>query len=258
MIRYDLLDPPARLFPYVSLAAFHREDSGDGDVELCDKIEDTLRIWHPDMVRVKRIYTSCDFTYLLDLPSRIIIVNLGTSGRLKAWGENIRFWPLFNDGRHDGFNDAGHELCFSLMEYLFNNKKPVEFVSHSRGCARGIIAAEKFYDKTGVRIPCYSFNGPPAYTRRGKKRWKEKGLYNLNIFNKRDIVDNLGFFLLVHVGQKRNLPFARTWLNTIPIIGWFAGGHAYSSVYEALMMYYVNRGKWNEVSYIQNRYNAKI
>lgn len=252
------LHPLARLFPYVSLAAFHRDDSGDGDKDLCDKIEDTLRVWHPDYVRVKRLYTSCDFSYMLELPDRIIVSNLGTEGTLKAWGENVRFWPLFNDGRHDGFNDAGDELCDSLFEIVMNTKKPIEFIQHSRGCARGIIAAEKLFYKTGTRIPCYSFNGPPAYTRRGRRRWKKTGLYNMNVRNSRDIVDNLGFFLLVHVGEKMKLPFARTKINSIPVIGWVVGGHAYSSDYVALMKHYELQGMWDEWHYLNTHRVEKI
>jgi hypothetical protein len=252
------INPPARLFPYVALAAFHMIDSGDGDADLYDKIEDTLHTWHPDLVRVKRLYTSCDFSYMLELPNEVIVANLGTEGTLKAWGENVRFWPLFNDGRHDGFNDAGDELCDTLFSEVMCSRKPISFVDHSRGCPRGIIAAEKLYDKTGVKIPNYAFNGPPAYTRRGRGRWNKKGLYVLNIRNSRDIVDNLGFFLLVHVGKKIKLPFARTWVNSIPLIGWAVGGHAYSSDYEALVMYYADRGMWDEVHYLKEHYIAKV
>lgn len=243
------MDNIARLFPYVALSAFYKSDSGDGDSNTMDKIEDTIREWD-NLSTVTRIYTSCDFTYVAERYDEVKIICLGTQG-WDAWKENADVFPLKN-GVHNGFDEAGNELEKELRIFV-KKRKRIIMAGHSRGGPRVIRSGELLFDRYGKRIPTIAYNSPDLYTRKGRRRWRRKKLPLTVVEFPRDIVDNTGLGVLVHVGKRVRMPFKRTFINSIPIIGWLIGGHAYSSDYESLIKYYSRRGKRDEVHYLEKR-----
>ena len=248
------LDRVVRFFPYVALSAYKDDDSGDRDDDKCDMIEDTIHRWHPGG-SVTRINTGSDFSYMLELEDEVLVVNLGTTGGWngRGWRGNRDAFPLRKTGIHHNFDRAGWELYGKIHDPLRRIGKQTAMIGHSRGCPRGIRASELIYNRCGMMIENFPYNGPPLYTRKGRKRFNKTGIPVHRVDTRRDIVDNAGFFILVHVGERTLLPFKRTWLNSIPILGWLVGGHAYSSVYESLMMRCIERKDNTGLHYLKER-----
>ena len=246
----DPLHPIARYFPYCALSARYKFDSGDGDQDTTDYIDDTIKAWYP-RAKVSKYHSKLDFNYVVEMSDSIICVTRGTEGR-QAWYDNFSPFPLYRNRAHNGFYEAAGKL-YKMIHHHFYTDKHLIFTGQSRGGPITQALAMMTWSNLRKRSISITYSAPPIFTRSGKKEFNECGLFCYRVINPHDVVDNLGQPILKHVGKKIVLPRVKNVLNRIPIIGWLFGGHAYTSIFDGLIARAVEEHDFSEAQYLRER-----
>ena len=239
----------AYFFPFCALAARYKDDSGDGDQDTTDFIDDTIGRWLPE-AKVTKYKTKLDFALTVTSGTSAIVVIRGTEGI--AWLDNFSPFPISNASAHDGFYSSGVELYNAIKDDL-KWYADVTIVGQSRGGALAPVVAEQLYNDRKVKAFVITYSGPPVYTRKGKRRFDAIGIDGYRVINPRDIVDNAARPILKHVLKKVTLPYAGNILQRIPIIGWLIGGHAYTSIFDGLIARAERTHNAAEIEYLRDR-----
>lgn len=262
MNRINIWDP-VYCFPYVALAARYNDDSGDGDGDPFDYIDDIILKWLPEAVITKMPVTKyLDFTYSIEHDGRLLINFLGTEGKITEPGWESNFsagieTPKFKkSGGHVDFIKTGETAarCFLKLVKKYGNNYLL--AGHSRGGARCVAAARWLYKRTGAMprhvIPYCS---PPVFNHTAADEYDKSGLGVVTIrpVMYHDAVDALGLPFLKHVGAELKLPKLNTSaIKKRGIIGKLGYGHAYSSIFECLEYYCKKREMYPEMKWIKD------
>lgn len=254
----DNLFLPAYYLPFVALSARYKQDSGDGDGDFEDFIDDTIHSWlHQAHVTKFFDKKELDFTYMVEYEGKLIISCLGTEG--PGWGPG---WLSnmspglethnFRDGHHIGFWLSGRRVFDAFYEVI-KLFRDIVIIGHSRGAARAVAMGEMIVTRFGIAPLVIGYSGPPLHTRTGATHYNTLGIHTIRVINARDIVDDLGKPIFVHPCRALRLPFVRNRLNSIPLIGWLFGGHAYSSIFDGMIEYCRRRKMNREIEYLESR-----
>ncbi len=251
----------AYLWPFCALAARYKEDSGDGDNNFYDFIDDTISKWLPNATITKMPITKkLDFTYSVEYKSNLLIVCLGTEGSVLEQGWISNFSPQietknFNRlGGHVDFIEAGEDIAVYYQHLVRDYKHNFWIVGHSRGGARCITAAW-YWARTFDIFPqkVISFCAPPVFTHKKADEYNKIGLGNVTIrpvmYN--DVVDILGLPILKHVGVALKLPRVKSdIIERKKLLGKLFYGHAYSSVFDSLIKFCRERSLMAEAKWL--------
>jgi hypothetical protein len=247
MNEQQLFDP-VYFWPFVALAARYKQDSGDKDVDTFDMIEDTIGMWLPG-TKVHRFFNpdKLDFTYAVEdnVQNQLLIVGLGTEGGLFDPGwigdlspqiERDEYWQR---GGHVDFIKAGERVFDAFGDLIFKYSNNVVIAGHSRG-VRVFATARKILRETGS-IPrrVIGYCVPGIFNHKGAHEYNSSGLggATIEVVNPHDLVDNLGWPLLQHVGSRIKLPDANAPITNKPVVGPLVMGHAYSAVHWNFKLY---------------------
>jgi hypothetical protein len=258
----------AYFFPYVALAARHKEDSGDGDGDRFDYIDDLVEKWLPSAVVTKMpISSKLDFSYSIEHEGKLLIANLGTEGGLFEPGWVSDFSPqierpeYYELGGHVDFIKAGEHAARFFADKIDKYRDGFYIIGHSRN--RTIPAARWALRELGAMpkrvIPYCS---PPVFIASAADEYDKSVLGSVTVrpvmYN--DLVDSVGIPLLKHVGIELKLPKVRSEaIRKRGLIGRLVMGHAYSSVFDALYDYCKARQMKAEMKWIDDtRWVAKI
>jgi len=240
----------AESWMHCMLASHWDEDSGDGDYDPTDYIEDYLKDHYGNVCKVTMIKNSMDFGYLCETKDKVFDVTRGTDGG-KAWGSNFKFIPN-DEGIHCGFLEGFNKLWLAKKHHLFKTGKPIICTGHSRGGPIELLTAAKIKEKIGRYSKCITFCMPTLGTKRYCKYLNWLKIDHLRIVNPGDFVDNVGVGGVFgkHYGKKILLP-KYGMFHRIPFLRHIFG-HAYSSVNEALEQYFYGRGMKREAEYLKS------
>jgi hypothetical protein len=260
---------PAYYLPFVSLAARREQDSGDGDADKFDFIDDTIAKWLPG-TKVHKFFDprKLDFTYAVEdeKQGKLFLGFLGTEGSLLGPGWKSDLSPQvethsFHDkGGHVDIINAG-ELVFDYYEdLLYRYRFNTVFATHSRG-VRGLATGRKMQRVFGEgprRMIAYC--PPKIFNAAGADELDKCGLSApiITVISPHDLVDNIGTGR--HVGQILRLPDAHAAITEhapTPVfkhlLGQLLAGHAYSSVFACMELFCEQRRYDAEVSYLHER-----
>lgn len=253
----------AYCWPYCALAARYKEDSGDGDGNRYDYIDDLVEKWLPGAVITKMPITDkLDFTYAIEHEGKLLLVFLGTEGNLfqPGWISNFsagletdQFKKL---GGHVDFIRSGEVAARFFIDLVNDYYDDFRVVAHSRGGARGLAAVRWWYRHTGA-MPQHvvPFCSPPVFNHAAADEYDKSGLGAITIrpVMYHDAVDALGLPFLKHVGTELKLPHIDTAaIRQHGIIGKLGYGHAYSSIFECLVRYCDERHFQPEVKWLKD------
>lgn len=257
---HTMIHPIVELWPFVSLAARYTYDMDNDPSDGKDYIEDALGRMVPGInvrANFRRIYPGTEFTYLVELPDKIVQINLGTRNS-KGWYDrsgNLNALP-FIDRTHRGFYRAGQDTFAEVKHTIVRNVKPYWIAGHSKGGPRSVETARHALVKLGVRVAgVVQYCPPPAYSRKGAKRYESYHIPTWTVISgDNDIVDNVGkllfWRLLFHVGEPVQLKNTDTSITEkIP----FVGGHAYSAVSNRLIDWSTRAGQIEWADYLRGR-----
>lgn len=244
-----MIRPISYYFPFCALAARYKDDSGDGDQDTTDFIDDAIAAWVPNAT-VRKYKTRLDLAFLVTVGDLAIVTIRGTEGA--AWLSNFDPFPFSDHDAHDGFYNSGIELWDRMRSDLLS-LRTVVITGQSRGGALAPVVAELMFDELGVRPYVITYSAPPVYNKRGRKRFNATGIEGIRVVNPRDIVDNAGRPILKHVLNRVQLPYVSNFLNNIPFIGWLIGGHAYTSIFDGLIAYAIRSKAYEDVGYLRNK-----
>lgn len=260
----------AYCWPYCALAARHKDDSGDGDEHSWDFIEDLVPKWLPG-AKITRmpITDKLDFTYTIEHEGKLLICFLGTEGGIRDAGWKSDFSPQIETkafkrlGGHVDFIEAGEKAANYFAELVKIYGRKTTFIGHSRGGPRCMSAGRWIYRNIGI-LPerILPFCSPPVFNHSAADEYDKCGLGSITIrpvmYN--DPVDILGLPFLKHVGMSLELPRGRfAAIVQRGIIGRLFYGHAYSSVFAALIKYCKKVGLKEEVKWLNNtKWIAKV
>lgn len=253
----------AYCWPYVALASRYKEDSGDGDKDFQDFIDDLIPKWLPG-AKVHRIFftNTSDFTYAIEHKGHLLVAFLGTEGKLtdEGWRSNfsaqIETNDFFNRGGHVDFIKNGE--CIAITLYSLVNKYQSNFyaVGHSRGGARCIAACRHWYRLLGaIPIRIIAYCSPPVFIESSADEYNKCGLGAVTIrpTMSHDPIDALGLPILRHVGVELKLPDIDTVaIKQHGIVGKLLYGHAHSSVFECLQKYCIDSNMKNEWKWLED------
>lgn len=251
------LHPMAFLWPFCALAAHYDEDSGDGDNNLSDFIDDTVQGWFPGAT-VHRFFdpSKLDFTYAVEHDGGLIVAFLGTEGKATGpgWRDDlspgIETKEFKEHGGHRGFIEAGELAAGQFVHLVAKYIDNFMVVMHSRGGARGVSALRSWNRSIGAfPLKAFAFCSPAVFNHSSADEYDKSGLGAVTFrpTMKHDPVDLLGLPILKHVGTEIPLPHVHSEYIKSGIGGWLVGGHAYSSVFDALLVYFKGYGpetKW--------------
>lgn len=255
MNKLNLLDV-AYCWPYCALAARYDEDSGDGDKNLNDFIEDVVcgdektgrKGWLPGAI-VTRLWEPerLDFTYAIEHEGKLLIAFLGTEGKITERGWISDLSPQYEtknfkrEGGHVDFIQAGERAGKYFIDLVEKYIDGFYAVGHSRGGPRLMSAVKYWHDQLGAfPIRAIPFCSPPVWNHDAATAYDACGLGALTIrpTMSHDPIDLLGLPVLKHVGVELKLPdIITTAMKKRPVIGPMFYGHAYSSVFECLIKY---------------------
>jgi len=254
----------AYCFPYVALAARHNEDSGDEDSDFNDFVDDLAEMWLSGSKIHKFFYSdTLDFVYAIEHDNKLLIAFLGTQGRWYegGWFSNASIGLETNNfvslGGHVSWINSGKRIADDLAylvrkpEYRYN----FYVVMHSRGGATGLAAVRHWYDSfSAVPIRAIPFCSPPVFNHRAADEYDKCGLGSVTIrpTMSNDPVESTFPITLKHVGVEIKLPKIKT---AAIIQHGFWGpavyGHAYSSVFESLQKYCLDRNMTKEWNWLE-------
>lgn len=255
------LHPIIEYWPYIALAARYQYDLDSTNDKPNDYIETVLRRWHPDMVQYRPYFIGDAFSYVLELPDKILLVHLGTrnnkemrgnfSGAIGGFFANVL--PFRNKNEcNTSFWKAGCET-FDILKRFYLIKKPIISIGHSRGCARAVVFAIRSFQSIGQKPLTVQYEPPPPLTKKGVKNYLKNGLGECTFCVKspNDIVVNASMFgYYHHVGCEVMLPDVPGQMADIPLVG----GHAYSTVTEGLKVWAREYGRCPEGAvYLEER-----
>jgi len=260
----------AYFFPYIALAARYKEDSGDGDGDPWDFIDDLIEKWLPGALVTKMPVTSkLDFSYSIEHENKLCIVNLGTEGGpfeagwISDCSPQVERKEYYELGGHVDFIKAGEHVGKFFADKIYSYRDNFYIIGHSRGGPRSIASARWALRELGAMpqrvIPYCS---PPVFIASAADEYDKSGLGAVTIrpvmYN--DPVDAIGIPLLKHVGVELKLPKVRSAaIRKRGLIGRLVMGHAYSSVFDALYAYCKKRRMGPEIKWIEaTRWVAKI
>jgi len=238
----------AYTFPFVALAARYDEDSGDSDKNLCDFIEDTISKWCPGST-VHRFLDPVkkDFSYAVEHDGGLGIYHLGTEGKITGAGWRSDFSPQIEApsskqlGGHVDFINAGERVAKHFIDLVSGYIDNFITGSHSRGVARDIAAVRYWNRQIGAfPLHCVGFCGPAVFNHVAADEYDKSGLGAVTIrpTMHHDPVDLIGLPVLRHVGNELKLPHVHSDFIKSGIGGFVAGGHAYSSIFVALLEHF--------------------
>lgn len=243
--------PYALYAPYSALVARFRDDMDGNPADGNDFIEDIICDQHRQDTPVYRFKIGFDFTCVVELEDRMLVLNLGTdtnAGGLKVWWSNTKAFPI-TDETHNGFYEAGWETFKAIQDLIEGTEKPVVFVGHSRGAPRSYLCKKFFYDVSGRESDCFCYCPPKTFTKKGAKRFNALPGNTFSIISHGDIVDNLGFGIFRNCGTVIDLPKSGNIISKIP----FIGGHAYTSYIDGIIEMFKKTAHWKEVKYLTER-----
>ena len=260
----------AYCWPYCALAARSKDDSGDGDDCGWDFIEDLIPKWIPEAVITRMPVTDkLDFTYAIEHEGRLLICFRGTDGSFKEPGWQSDFSPqieskkFYELGGHVDFIEAGELAAKYFYTLVEKYRDKTVLIGHSRGGPRCMAAGRWYYKNMGI-LPerIFPFCSPPIFNHKAASEYDACGLGAVTIrpvmYN--DPIDLLGLPVLKHVGTELKLP--RGLYSAIVkrgIIGRLFYGHAYSSVFAALIKYCKKTGLKKETKWLNDtKWVAKI
>lgn len=255
---------PAFYFPFCALAARYKDDSLDGDKDLFDCIEDTIKTdWLPG-AKIHRFWDPArlDFAYAVEdmKAHQLLIVPLGTEGGPfeAAWVDNLspgletrQFKEL---GGHVGFISSGQRLFSHFFDLINKYAGNLAFAGHSRGDPKAKAAARVAFRLTDEIPTVVGYCGPACFNASGADEYdKMMGGATITVDNAYDITDNSGIGLK-HVGIPLHLPRTSGGIvDSVPVLGKIVGGHAYTKVFDGLEKYCGDRRMNKEVEYLQSR-----
>lgn len=250
-------------WPYCALAARYKDDSGDGDNDPFDFIDDIVDKWLPGAVVTKMPVTNkLDFTYSIEHEGKLLISFLGTEGKIDeaGWISNIspqiesdRFRDL---GGHVDFIEAGEMAVKYFSHLIADYADSFILQGHSRGGARCVAAARWCERQMGLMPVCIlPYCAPPVFTGKAADEYDKSGLgaVTYRVTMSHDPVDLLGRPFLKHVGTEVKMPDIITEaIRQHGIIGKLGYGHAYSSVFECLKQYCRDRRLKTELQWMKD------
>lgn len=257
----EKLFDPVYYWPFVALAARYKQNSGDKDNDPFDMIEDTIKKWLPE-TKVHRFFNpdKLDFAYAVEdeHSHQLLIVKLGTEGGLFDPGwigdlspqiERKEYWER---GGHVDFIKAGERVFNEFGNLIFKYSENVVMEGHSRGVSI-LATARKMYRETGYipqRVIGYCI--PGIFNHKAADEYNACGLggATIEVVNPHDLVDNIGFPFLKHVGTQLELPDAHAPITNKPIVGPLVMGHAYSAVHYDFKLYCEMYGLEKELEYL--------
>lgn len=237
-IRIDGIDPIAKLFPPCAVTSRWEEGSF---------IEELL----PSAFKkpfIKRIVTEHDHALYICCENYQVVIVAGTKCD-KAMRRNVfGGFPISNNGFHESYLTDGSKLFDELKPHL--NYKPAFVAGYSRGGPLAAVVG-KCLQENGPVAPqvVVGYCLPPPVNRKGSAYLKSIGLNMVNVINVGDMVDNLGWPLLRHYGERVDLPKTGAF-HKIPILRRLFG-HAYSSTGNALLVKYQNHRR--EFEYLADK-----
>lgn len=252
----------AYAFPFVALAARFEQDSGDGDKDLQDFIDDRVQTWLPGAVVTKDFDRSkLDFVYCVEHGGEAMMVYLGTNGPLNGpgWKGDLSPGVETDDfgrlGGHVDFITTGEETARDFKNIICKYDQRFTVIAHSRG-SRCLASVRWWLQNCGVSpahvIP---FCGPPVWNHAAAEWYDASGLGAVTIrpVMHHDLVDAAGVpFMMKHVGTELKLPHIHTKAikehGLVGLLGW---GHAYSSIYECLIKYCADHAMPREVAWLK-------
>lgn len=243
--------PYALYAPYAALAARHRDDMDGNPIDGNDFIEDIIHDHHRYDTPVYRFKIGFDFTFVVELEDRILVLNLGTdtkAGGFKVWLSNMKGIPT-TDETHNGFYEAGWKTFAAIQDLIESTKKPVVFIGHSRGASRSYLCKKFFYDVSLRESDCYVYCPPKTFTKKGVKIFNALPGDTFSVISYGDVVDNLGFGIFKNCGTVINLQKSGNIISKIP----FIGGHAYTSYMDGMIEMFKKTAHWKEVKYLIER-----
>ncbi|MBT8490156.1 MAG: DUF2974 domain-containing protein [Deltaproteobacteria bacterium] len=253
----------AYVWPYCALAARYDEDSGDGDNEFSDFIDDLVEKWLPGSTVHKYFEKEkIDFTYAIEHGGKLLICFLGTEGAFSGPGWKSDFSPQIESpeyrelGGHVDFIRAGIDAAYYFYDLVREYGGNYMVAGHSRGGPRCMSAAREWYRLTstlpGRIVP---FCSPPVFNAAAATEYDNCGLGSVTIrpTMSYDPVDLLGWPILRHVGTELKLPRIKTKaIRRRGLLGKIVFGHAYSSVFECLKRYCQNRAMTREIKWLKD------
>ena len=256
---------PAYLFPYAAIAARFKQDSGDGDANKDDFIQDIVKKWLPgSAIHLFYDESKLDFTYAIEHDGKLLIACLGTQGGLldEGWKSDfsiqVETESFLQLGGHVDFIHAGEKTAEYFMQMVADTKYRYNFyiIGHSRGGPRAIAAARHFYRKlNAIPIRCITYCAPPVFHHSAADEYDKCGLgsVTIRVTMHHDPIDVAFIPVLKHVGIELKMPDIETTAEKHHgIIGKFFYGHAYSSVFECLQKYCHGRDMKKEWEWLEN------
>jgi hypothetical protein len=254
----------AYFFPFCALAARYKDDSLDGDKDLTDCINDTVKTeWVPG-AKIHYFYDPAhlDFSYAVEdeKHGHLLIVKLGTEGKIHEAGWYSDFSPglethAFRElGGHVDFISAGQRLYDHFYNLIYKYRTGLYFTGHSRGDPIVKAAARASWRLTGEIPTVVGYCGPACFTHAAADEYdKTLGSGTTTVDNANDITDNVGIGLK-HVGTALHLPRTDGGIvDSVPVLGKIVGGHAYTKVFDGLIKYCGDRKMSAEVDYLETR-----
>jgi hypothetical protein len=227
-IRIDGIDPIAKLYPPCALTSKWEEG---------EQIENLLPSAFPGCT-VSRIETEHDRALYIETDNEQVIIISGTKDN-KAMGRNVfGSLPINNNGFHESYLQDGGKLYDAVKGHM--GYKPLYIAGKSRGGAVAVTVGKLAIEHGPVAPEIVAtYCSPPPVNRRGSRYLNSIGLHVINVINPGDVVDNLGWPLLRHYGEVVTLPKTGHF-HKIPVLRRLFG-HAYSSVFRALLVKYQNQ-----------------
>jgi hypothetical protein len=253
----------AYCWPYAALGARYKQDSGDGDKDLTDFIDDLVGKWLPGALVHKVFFPeTLDFTYAIEHEGRLLIAFLGTEGKFDEEGWRSDFSPqieteeFLKRGGHVDFIKAGERLGKYFSDLVSDYRYNFYAVGISRGGARELAALRYWYRQmNAIPIRALPFCSPPVFTGSAADEYDKCGLGSVTIrpTMSHDPVDLLGLPILQHVGVELKLPDIETAaIKQHGLKGKLFYGHAYSSVFECLQKYCQDRHMKTEWQWLED------
>ena len=227
-IRIDGINPIAKLYPPCALTS--RWEQGDS-------VENLLPSAFPKC-SISRIATEHDRGLHIETDNEQIVIIAGTKDGGAMRRNVLGSLPISNNGFHESYLIDGGKFYDAVKPHM--GYKPLYIAGKSRGGAVAVtvgkLAVEHGPVAPEVVVP---YCLPRPVNRKGSRYLESIGLHVINVINPGDIVDNLGWPLLRHYGQIVTLP-KEGHFHKIPVLRRLFG-HAYSSVFRALLVKYQNQ-----------------
>lgn len=256
-----------RYWPYAMLAARWKYDYNPLNDKPTDYVETVIKRWHPETLDFREYRPGgIAYSYVLELPSEIIISNLGTinsrdmsknfTGAITGFFKNSFTLSKNKTECHDDYWQQGKET-WSVLKRFWLRKKPVVIVGHSKGCGRSVAMSRLAVEASCARPLTIQYNPPPAFTKKGVLIYDKLGLQECTycVKAKDDIVSKASMFgYYKHVGIPIELPDVVGAMADIPLVG----EHAYSTTTEALKKWATRMGDDEGREYLESREYVEV